>query len=123
MRYEVLSPWGQGDTMPPLGLQPRVSDRKNKTLGLFAFFKEQGPLILKEVERQLQEKLPATKFSHFQYPRDTAEIVNDPEYKASFEKWLNGVDTVISGHGDAGHVPCFWPIIPPSSRNWASQQS
>jgi hypothetical protein len=107
MEYEVLSPLGQVSATSQMGLQPRVNNLKGKTIGMYAHFKEQAPLILKEIEQQLKEKFPTTKFTYFQYLKDTAEIVNDPEYKASFEKWLSNVDTVISGYGDAGSCAMF----------------
>jgi len=107
MEYEVLSPLGQVNAVSTGGLQPRISDLKGKTIGMYAHFKEHAPLILKEVERQLKEKFPTAKFSYFQYPRDTAEIINDAEYKVSFEEWLSRVDTVISGYGDAGSCAMF----------------
>ena len=47
------------------------------------------------------EKFPTLKFSYYQYPVETSEIVNDTNYKASFEKnRLKGVDTVISVYGN-----------------------
>jgi hypothetical protein len=52
MQYEVLNPWADTDPYPVEGLQPRVTDLKGKTIGLFAFFKEHGPVIMGEVERQ-----------------------------------------------------------------------
>jgi hypothetical protein len=107
MQYKVLSPWGQVDHLSPLNLQPRVPDLNNRTIGLFAFFKEHGPLILREVEKQLKARFSNARFSHYQYPRDTTEIINDPNFKGSFEKWLSQIDTVISAHGDAGSCAMF----------------
>lgn len=100
MDYEILSPWGEIETIPPKALQPRVKDLSGKTIGLFAFFKQHGSLIMKEVERQLKDRFPSAKYSHFKYPRHVAEIVEDEEFKTSFQEWLKGVDTVISGNGD-----------------------
>ncbi|MBN1191699.1 MAG: hypothetical protein JXA46_18240 [Dehalococcoidales bacterium] len=108
MEYEVLSPWGQVDKKSSFeGLQPRVEDLNGKTIGLYAHFKAQAPLILEEVAQRIKEKYPDAKFSHFQYPRDTAEIVNDVEYEPLFKKWLREVDTVICGYGDAGSCSLF----------------
>jgi hypothetical protein len=88
-------------------LRPRVSDLNRKTIGLFAGFKGHWEVILREVERQLQERFPTAKFSHYHYPKDMSstrnacEVAEDDEYRPSFEKWLRDVDTVVSGHGDA----------------------
>jgi hypothetical protein len=106
MNYEVLSPWAEVDAAPSGGLRPRITDLNNKTIGLFSFFKEHGPLILREVERQLKEKFPKTKFSHFQYPKDCVDMADD-EYRMLLEEWLRGVDTVVSGHGDATSCALF----------------
>lgn len=100
MDYEVLRPWADVDPIEPRGIAPRVSDLDGKTIGLFAFFKEWGPVIMQEVERQMKEKFPKAKFSHYHYPEHVAEVVKDDNYKESFEKWVNEVDTVVTGHGD-----------------------
>ncbi len=57
MDYEVLSPWAEVDPVAPRGLEPRVSDLNGKTIGLFSFFKDSGPPMMREIERQLKEKL------------------------------------------------------------------
>jgi hypothetical protein len=107
MEYEVLSPWADSDRAEVMRLKPRVSDLNRKTIGLFAGFKGHWILILREVERQLQERFPGAKFSHYHYPkdmsstRDVCEVADDDEYRPSFEKWLKKVDAVVSGHGDA----------------------
>ena len=98
--YEVLSPWAEVEPVPPRALLPRVTDLNGKTIGLFSYFKQHGPAIMKEVERQLQERFPTAKFSQFQYPVQDVEILTDADYKDKFEEWVNGVDTVVTGHGD-----------------------
>ena len=37
MDYQVLSPWGEKDNIAR-GLQPRVTDLENKTIGMFITF-------------------------------------------------------------------------------------
>jgi hypothetical protein len=107
MKYEVLSPWADSDRTKAMPLKPRVSDLNRKTIGLFAGFKGHWVLILREVERQLRERFPEAKFSLYHYPkdmsstRDACEVADDDEYRPSFEKWLKGVDAVVSAHGDA----------------------
>lgn len=100
MDFEVLCPWAEVDPIPLKGNSPRVTDLNGKTVGLFAYFKEWGPVIMREVEQQLKAKFPTAKYSHFQYPKHIKEIANDPEYKDKFEEWVKEVDTVVSGYGD-----------------------
>lgn len=107
MKYKVLSPWAQVDKTKSAVMMPRLNDLNGRTIGLFSHFKEHSPLILKEVERQLKEKFPSAGFSHYQYVRDTTEIINDAQNKPSFMEWLKGVDAVISAYGDAGSCSMF----------------
>ncbi len=100
MDYEVLSPWADADPVAPRGILPRVTDLNGKTIGLFAFFKESGPPTMRELERQLKEKFPGAKFSHYHYPKHVMEIAKDDEYKASFEEWAKGIDTAVTGMGN-----------------------
>jgi hypothetical protein len=100
MDYEVLSPIGEVEPAVPKGILPRVSDLNGKTIGLFAYFKPWGPTIMREVERQLKEKFPTAKFSHYHFPFHVEEVAKHPQYKDSFKKWVASVDTVVTGHGD-----------------------
>ena len=100
MDYEVLSPWAEVDPVAPRGLSPRVTDLRGKTIGLYAFFKQWGPPIMREVEQQLKEKFPTAKFSHYHFPLHLEEVAKHTKYKASFEEWVKGVDTIVTGHGD-----------------------
>ncbi|MEM1542377.1 MAG: hypothetical protein QXF59_01790 [Candidatus Bathyarchaeia archaeon] len=106
MEYETLNPVGESETVVR-GLNPRVKSLEGATIGMFAGFKEHWPLVLKEVEHQLNKRFPTARFSHFQYVKDCTEIERDDESKAPFENWLKGVDTVISGYGDAGSCCLF----------------
>jgi hypothetical protein len=113
MEYSVLSPRGEVDPIVNIGLQPRVADLNNKTIGLFASFKEHWVLILKEIEKQLKGRFPNAKFTHFQYIKDLnsyndiAEIGKDAAVIPLFEEWLRGVDAVISANGDAGSCALY----------------
>jgi hypothetical protein len=100
MNYEVLNPWAEIEPIAPTGLLPRVTNLDGKTVGIFSYFKPWGPVIMKEIEKQLQERFPKTKFSYFYFYMHMVEIAKDKENKEAFEEWLQGVDTVVTGHGD-----------------------
>ena len=100
MDYEVLSPWAEVDPVAAKGLMPRLTDLNGKTIGLFSFFKQHAPFIMREVERQLQERFPKAKFSHYQYPMHVKEVMNDDEHKPAFQEWVKGVDAAVTGQGD-----------------------
>jgi hypothetical protein len=106
MEYKVLSPWGEKHSSVQ-GIQPRLTTLDNKIVGLFAGHKGHWPIILEEVSRQLKTKFPKVKFSAFRYPKDCVDLNDDPEYKAAVTKWLKGVDTVITGYGDATSCTLF----------------
>lgn len=107
MQYTVYSPWAYVSGGDERGLCPRVSDLNGKTVGLFAHFKEHSLYMLKELESFLKKSLPNTKFSHYQYVRDTTELINDPEHDAEVKAWLDTVDTIICAYGDAGSCAMF----------------
>jgi hypothetical protein len=113
MEYSVLSPRGEVDPLETIGLNPRVSDLNNKTIGLYTTFKEHWALILEEIARQLKQKFPGVKFTRFVYPKDlnpytqVAELAKDPDYRPKFEKWLRGVDTILVANADAGSCTLY----------------
>jgi hypothetical protein len=100
MDFEVLSPWAEADPVAVRGLVPRVADLNGKTIGLFSFFKAHAPFIMREVEKKLKERFPTAKFSHYQYPYHVKEVIDDPKFKESFQNWVKGVDTAVTGQGD-----------------------
>ncbi|MFC1901705.1 hypothetical protein ACFLX3_02105 [Chloroflexota bacterium] len=99
MEYQVLSPWAEKDNLAR-GLQPRVPDLVNKTIGMFYYFFDSQVAILREIEEHLKVRFPTLKFSYYQYTVETSEIADDATYKDSFEKWVQEVDTVISVYGN-----------------------
>jgi len=103
----ALSPWADVDISDARGIFPRPDTLDGKTIGMFAHFKEHSPIMLRRLEKLLSEKLPKTNFTHFQYPRDTREIVNDDEFRPKLQAWLKGVDAVIAAYGDAGSCAMF----------------
>ena len=107
MKYTVLSPWAAIDDSESCALSPRLDSLEGKTVGLFAKFKHHDPIILKEIGRQIKEKIPTVKFEFFQYPKDTSEIINDPEFLPIFNNFLSKCDAVISGYGDMGSCALF----------------
>ena len=104
-QYEVLIPWAEVDPVPLQGISPRVTDLKNKTLGLFDSSKVASRGVLTAVEEQLREILPSTKFEWFSagYYYHGQPHYREPqhqEWKKRFEEWLKGVDAVILAQGD-----------------------
>ncbi|MBR3400937.1 MAG: hypothetical protein IKG67_01725 [Parasporobacterium sp.] len=107
MNYTVLSPWAEIDVEDVAPLSPRLDTLEGKTIGLFAKFKHHDPHIMKEVGRQIQERFPSVKTEFLQYPKDTAEIENDPEFLPVFKEFLSKCDAMISGNGDMGSCALF----------------
>jgi len=111
--YEVLSPRGDVDPSPRIGLNPRPADLNNATIGLYATFKEHWVLILEEIAKQLKELYPGIRFTRYQYTKDlnaytqVAELAKDPEERPGFEEWIKGVDGVIVGNADAGSCTLY----------------
>lgn len=104
---KALSPWAEVDYEDAKGLTPRVDTLDGKRIGLFAHFKGHSFLILDEIQKELTKRYPTATFTVLQYPRDTSEIENDPEFLLKFEEWLDGVDTVIAAYGDAGSCAMY----------------
>jgi hypothetical protein len=105
-QYEVLSPWGDADLIPKKGITPRVTNLEGKTIGLFENEKSCAKPILNAVKEQLKKRFPTCKFSRYVRPLDTGPASGVPQeqaeskYKAKFEAWLKGVDTVVAAVGD-----------------------
>lgn len=107
MTYTALSPWAEVDMSDARGLQPRLDTLNGKTIGMFSHFKGHSPVILKEVEKEILKKYPDARFTYLMYPKDTKEIMDDPEFLPQFKEWLSGVDGVIAAYGDAGSCAMF----------------
>ena len=99
MEYEILSPLADKDAIVR-GLNPRIADLEHKTIGMFYYFFDSHVAILREIEKQLKEKFPTLTFSYYQYTVETSEIEHDETHRDSFQKWVEGVDTVISVYGN-----------------------
>jgi hypothetical protein len=97
--YEVLSPWAEADPVPLRGITQRIGDIENKKIGLFCNSKRAARLILKSVEKQLNEIFKGLNISWYE-----ATMPNVPEIesanKAKFTDWVKGVDAVILAVGD-----------------------
>lgn len=107
MQYTVLSPWAEVDASAARGLNKRLDTLEGKTIGMFSHFKGHSPYILREVEKELRKKYENISFSYFQYPRDTSELRNDPDFLPAYKEWLSGVDGVIAAYGDAGSCAMY----------------
>ena len=100
MDYEVLSPWGEADPKPLMGLSPRLTDLAGKKIGLFRNVKPAGGRILTVIEEKLKSRFPTTEFSHFLPIVGAGGDVYEAENKDDFEPWVNGLDAVILAVGD-----------------------
>jgi len=113
MEFEVLNPCGDVEPLQTVGLNQRVADLNQATIGLFTTFKEHWVLILEEIAKQLKQRYPGAKFTSFQYVEDlncytqVAELAKDLERRPQFEEWLKDVDTVIVANADAGSCTLY----------------
>ena len=107
MKYTVLSPWAKAESSNPVGIQPRPAALDNKVIGLYSHFKDGVPQLMEAVGRRIAEKYENVVLSPYQYVRDGMELVNDPENDAIMKAWLDGVDVVVAGLGDAGSCSMF----------------
>ena len=97
-QYEVLNPWAEVDPVSVRVIMPRLTDLKDKTIGLYSTHKIASRPIVNAVGERLKERFPTLKFSSFEYylGRDVTE---SPE-KDRFEEWVKGVDAVVTAVGD-----------------------
>jgi hypothetical protein len=111
--FEVLNPRGDIDPIVRIGLNPRLTDLNQATVGLYATFKEHWVLILDEIGKQLKELYPGITFARYQYTKDlnsytqVAELAKDPDERPGFEEWIKGVDGVIVANADAGSCTLY----------------
>ena len=98
-QYEVLNPWAEADPIPLRGISPRVKNLDGRAIGLLCdTFKATSKPMLTVIERKLKERYPTSKFSWFEF--DDNIVVTETKEKASFEKWVKGVDTAVAAVGD-----------------------
>jgi hypothetical protein len=97
--YEVLNPWAEADPISRRGINPGLNDLAGKKIGLLRNSKRTAEPALKVVENRLKKRYPTASFSWFSNlkPNESA-IAQDS--KDDFEKWIEGVDTVIAAYGD-----------------------
>ncbi|MFC1533015.1 hypothetical protein ACFL7M_06585 [Thermodesulfobacteriota bacterium] len=97
-QYEVLSPWAEVDPIPIKTISPRLTDLKDKTIGLFVNGKRAASPMLDVVEARLGERFPTLRFNRFAF-RGNHEVV-ETENKDNFEEWIKEADAVITAVGD-----------------------
>ena len=97
-QYEVLSPWAEVDPVPVRGISPRLTDLKNKTIGLFINGGVAASTIHAIVEEKLKERFTTLKFSRF--TGNPVSVFTETKDKSKFEEWVKGVDAVILAVGD-----------------------
>lgn len=98
-KFEVLSPWAEADPVPWKGITERLEGFSGKRIGLLRNSKRTAEPTLKAAEDRLKKRLPDTKFSWFSNLTPNTVAV-ETGLKDEFEKWLDGVDAVISSYGD-----------------------
>ena len=98
-KYEVLSPWAEADPVPWKGINERLEDISGKKIGLLSNSKRTAEPTLKAVEDRLKKRLPDTRFEWFSNLMPNTVAV-ETVLKDEFEKWLDGIDAVISAYGD-----------------------
>jgi len=99
-QYEVLNPWAEVDPLQIKGLSPRMPDLKGKTVGLFYSYKTASRPIVEEAGKRLQERFPTIKLSPFHGIYSLGRGFAESQETERFEKWVKGVDAIISAVGD-----------------------
>lgn len=97
--YEVLSPWAEADPIPWKGINPRPADLAGKKIGLLRNSKRAAEPSLQIVADRLKKRYPTVEFSWFANLRPN-EMSIAQDIKDDFEKWLKGVNAVITSYGD-----------------------
>ena len=97
--FEVLNPWAEADPVPWKGIHERLHDFSGKKIGLLGNSKRTAEPTLRAVEDRLKKRLPDTAFEWFSNLEPNTVAV-ETKLKDGLEKWLNGVDAVISAYGD-----------------------
>jgi hypothetical protein len=101
-KFEVLNPWADVDLIPLRGISPRLTDLKNKTIGLFNNGKHPALPALTIIETKLKERFPGLRFNWYEPPQWYRYHVmqNECDNKAKFEEWIQKVDAVIAAVGN-----------------------
>jgi len=97
--YEVLSPWAEADPIPYRGITPRIDRLEGRKIGLLRNPKRAAEPVLKVVEDRLKKKFPKASFSWFANLKPNERAIAQ-DIKDDFEKWVTGVDAVITAYGD-----------------------
>jgi hypothetical protein len=99
-QYEVLSPWADVDPVQLKGIAPRVENLAGKKIGLYAISKAAARPILTIVEAKLKERFPACTTSWYDSYQSFTVLQVESENKEKFEKWVRGLDAVVTAVGD-----------------------
>lgn len=98
-KFEVLSPWAEADPIPWRGIYERLEGISGKKIGMLHNSKRTAEPALKAIEKRLKTRFPETQFEWFANLKPNTVAV-ETELKGEFDKWLDGVDGVISAYGD-----------------------
>ena len=101
-QYEVLSPWAEADPIPLRSLKaPRITDLEGWKIGMYYNVKRAALPMMTVVERKLKERFPTSEFSWYMDEMyGMVDEATEPQKRAKFEKWIEGVDAVILAVGD-----------------------
>ncbi len=104
---KALSPWAEPEESGMNGLSPRLDTLEGKRIGMFATFKAVSVSILDELSKALKAQYPSAEFVYLQSIYETCEIRNKPELLEEVERWLAGVDAVVTAYGDFGSCSLY----------------
>ncbi|MBN1191683.1 MAG: hypothetical protein JXA46_18160 [Dehalococcoidales bacterium] len=99
-QYEVLSPLGEIDPIPPRGISPRLADLTGKKIGIFCNYKPAARPILKVVEKKLKERYPDCQTSWYEQTMSYPVTKMNAEDRQIFDDWVKSLDGVIAALGD-----------------------
>jgi hypothetical protein len=97
--FEVLSPWANADPISLKGITPRIDKLEGKKIGLLRNSKRVAEPALKVVEDRLKKRFPSSSFVWFSNLKPNERAIAQ-DIKADFEKWIQGVDAIITAYGD-----------------------
>jgi hypothetical protein len=97
--FKVLSPWANADPILFKGITARIDKLDGKKIGLLRNPKRAAEPTLKAVENRLKKRFPTASFIWFSNLKPNERAIAQ-DIKDDFEKWIQGVDAIITAYGD-----------------------